>query len=269
MTDMHVHTLLSDGGLAADEICLLAKGAGLDGVAITDHDTLYGGDEQIHGVRVIPGVEMSAADEKRGRRVHILCYLWKDAAPLSALCDNILAARRTAGEIMAERVTKLYPLTKEFILKRAAGSRSVYKQHIMKALMDAGYSLSVFGDMFSELFRRGGAVREEISYPGVYEVLSAAKAAGAVTVLAHPPVYDSFELAEELVDGGYIDGIEVRHTRNRPGDEEYLSQLADRRGLIKTGGSDFHGMFSSREVQLGMCATPADELERLMQRAGR
>ncbi len=268
MTDLHIHTSLSDGHLPIEDIADLAVSKGLNSVAVTDHDTLYNGAQSIRGLKIIPGVEMSAFDYKRGRRVHLLCYMWKNAGPLSEVCKNILSARRKAGEIMIGRVADRYPITEGFIYKRAERSASIYKQHIMKALMDAGYSTSVFGPLYDELFCSGSPVRENITYPDIYDVLSAAERSGAVKVLAHPPVYDTFELAEELAAGGYIDGIEVWHSRNKPGDAGRAEDIADRYGLIKTGGSDFHGMFASRPANVGMCTTPEDELTRLFDMAG-
>lgn len=269
MTDLHIHTVLSDGSMETEEIAQLAKYAGLKAVAITNHDTLYEGDASIDGIKIIPGVEMSAYDYKRERRVHILCYMWKDKGPLASLCDKILSDRRVAGEIMIKRASEYFSIGEEFFYKRAEKSKSIYKQHIMKGLMDAGFCTSIFGADFNYLLNsESGILTEKIIYPDPYEIIEAARASGAVIVLAHPPVYDSFDLAEELAAGGYIDGIEVWHSRNRPGDSERIEKIADRYNLIKTGGSDFHGMFTSRPAQVGMCVTPDSELERLIGMAG-
>lgn len=267
MTDLHIHTVLSDGSMETEEIARLAKYAGLKSVAITNHDTLYEGGTNIGGINIIPGVEMSAYDYKRRRRVHILCYMWKDREPLSLLCDKILADRRIAGEIMIKRAAEYFSIGERFFYKRAEKSKSIYKQHIMKALMDAGFCTSIFGDDFNYLLNsESGILTEKIVYPDPYEVIETAKASGAVVVLAHPPVYDSFDLAEELAEGGYIDGIEVWHSRNRAGDSERIEKIADKYKLIKTGGSDFHGMFTSKPAQVGMCVTPDSELEHLISR---
>lgn len=268
MTDLHIHTVLSDGSMEAEEIAELAKYAGLKSVAITDHDTLYEGKETIGGINIIPGAEMSAYDYKRERRVHILCYMWKDKRPLASLCDKILSDRRAAGEIMIKRAAEHFSIGEEFFYKRAEKSRSIYKQHIMKALMDAGFCTSIFGEDFNYLLNsESGILTEKIIYPDPYKVIETARESGAVIVLAHPPVYNSFDLAEELAAGGYIDGIEVWHSRNRPGDSERIEKIADRYNLIKTGGSDFHGMFTSRPAQVGMCPTPDSEFERFICRA--
>ncbi len=268
MTDLHIHTVLSDGSIETEEIAELAGYAGLKAIAITNHDTLYEGRTSFDDVKIIPGVEMSAYDYKRGRRVHILCYMWKNREPLASLCDKILTDRRIAGEIMIKRAAEYFSIGEEFFYKRTQRSKSIYKQHIMKALMDAGFCTSIFGPDFNYLLgSESGILNEKIIYPDPYEVIKAAKSSGAVVVLAHPPVYDSFDLARELAAAGYIDGIEVWHSRNRPGDGERIEAIADEYKLIKTGGSDFHGMFTSRPAQVGMCVTPEGELERLISAA--
>jgi predicted metal-dependent phosphoesterase TrpH len=132
----------------------------------------------------------------------------------------------------------------------------------MHALMDAGYTDSIFGDLFHKLFdRNGGLAYVSVKYPDVYSVISEIHGAGGVAVLAHPGVYDSYELLEELAKQGLLEGVEVFHPRNKPGDVERLSDVANRYGLAMTGGTDFHGMYSSNPTPLGTCTTPEEQLE--------
>ena len=112
----------------------------------------------------------------------------------------------------------------------------------MHALMDAGYALSIYGEEYDKLFGSGEhSCNVPIEYPDVYEVLETVHSAGGIAVLAHPRVYDSFDLLDELLEQKRLDGIEVWHPRNQKGDSEHLLNLALEHNLIPTGGSDFHG----------------------------
>ena len=82
--------------------------------------------------------------------------------------------------------------------------------------------------------------------------------------MAHPRFYNSYELLENLCRENMIDGIEVMHPRNKEGDFDYLSSLADRYNLIKTGGSDFHGFHSMTPRPLGSCFTTDREVEKIL-----
>jgi len=92
-------------------------------------------------------------------------------------------------------------------------------------------------------------------YPDVFEVLELLQSSGAVTVLAHPSVYDSMPLLPDLIDAG-LDGVEVWHPRNTEADRTELLGIAERHGLVTTGGSDFHGMYSAGPNPFGSCTTP-------------
>ena len=141
--DLHCHTRYSDGSTPLEEVVALASLRGVDTLAITDHDTMAGcaaalqcGAEQ--GVRIIPGVEISAADVKRGGKAHILCYAPEHPERLQPLLDATTKSRREAMLVSVEKVVRLYPVSREMILRRAEGSTNIYKQHVLQALMDAG-----------------------------------------------------------------------------------------------------------------------------------
>lgn len=273
--DLHCHTIKSDGSVGAEELILLAAKQGLTAVAITDHDTFAGVETaricgEKYGVRVIPGVELSCKDPINGRKVHILCYLSKKPKALKSVCSSILSARNKAAASMIKKVQNLYPLPEKLILHHAEGSECIYKQHIMHALMDAGYSDSIFGDVFQRLFHpRTGLAWEPVSYPDVHEMIRLVHQAGGVAVLAHPGEYDSYQLLDQLAADHEIDGVEVRHSRNRPGDEEKFTAIAKRSGLLMTGGSDFHGMYTKHPRRIGFCTAGNEQLEKLLRFADR
>ena len=155
--DLHCHTKLSDGSMGIEDIVFYAKRMGLDFLAITDHDTMAGVTRatvlgQRYGIQVIPGVEISCIDSKRGRKVHMLCYLPQKPMRLESIFQKTLNQRTQAGYNMIDKVCRLFPVTKEHILRYSSSSKSIYKQHIMQALMDLGYTNTIYGDLFHQLF---------------------------------------------------------------------------------------------------------------------
>lgn len=268
--DLHCHSKLSDGSTALDDIVFYAKRAGLDALAITDHDTLAGNSRahilgERYGITIIPGVEMSTSDPKTGRRVHILCYFPHKPDRLAGMLNRTLENRRRSGEKMIENVTRYFPVTSEHIMRYANASNSIYKVHIMQALLDLGYDTCIYGSLYKELFADGvGSCWEHTDYPSLEEVLSTARSAGGVIVFAHPSVYRSMELVRELAPSGLIDGIEVHHPRNLPEDQTELLQLCEKNNLIVTGGTDFHGSNASKHANpLGTCITDDENLTKL------
>ena len=269
-SDLHCHTKISDGSLGIEELIGIAKRRGLSAISVTDHDTTAGATRAVivgnrQGVRVIHGVELSTTDTKRGnQRAHLLCYLCDHPDRLEGLCHRIGENRRAAGLEMVRKVMRYYPITPELVVKCSTGSTNIYKQHIMHALIDAGYAASFYGDVYQKLFSRdGGCARVEIEYPDTREVLAAIHEAGGIAVLAHPPVYHSEELLEELVALG-LDGVEVWHPKHTDEQTEKLLQFAKDNALVTTGGSDFHGMYASSARPLGSVAVPDDCADNLV-----
>lgn len=268
--DLHCHTKLSDGSVGLEDLIAIAKKSNIDTIAITDHDCLAGTVRgkivgERHGVNVIPGVELSAYDFVNHKNVHILCYLADSPDRLEGLCRRTALARKRASQVMALKVANRFPVSVEFILRQATGSTNLYKQHIMQALMDAGYTTSIYGELYDALFSRESEnnVICPVKYPDVYEVMTEVHAAGGIAVLAHPGVYDNFDIIDDLVQAG-LDGIEVWH----PGHDEALTERAAKAAkthkLLMTGGSDFHGLYNSKPVTLGTCSTPKENLDKLM-----
>ena len=155
--DLHVHTTLSDGSLGVEDVIAQAKRIGLDFISITDHDTMSSisrakvlGDR--YGIQTIPGVELTAWDKTRGRKVHILCYAPQKPDRLEGICRRCSEIRQSCAKETVENVLKLYPITAEDITKHVVGSKSIYKQHILHALIEYGYSNHFYGKLNDELF---------------------------------------------------------------------------------------------------------------------
>ena len=268
--DLHCHTKLSDGSVGIEELISLAKRRGLSAIAITDHDTFAGAVRGVNigkrlGLTVIPGAELSTMDTKTGRKVHILCYNCEAVARLEGICHRMLEGRKKTTTEMLKKVMRYYPLAPEMVVRCATGSTSVYKQHIMHALMEAGYADSMYGDVFNRLFgAEKGVARVENTYPDVREVLELVHSAGGIAVLAHPYLYDNIDLMKELTAEGLLDGVEVAHHSHTEEQEAELRAFAKANKLLITGGSDFHGMYGRGARAVASTSVEDDALAALL-----
>ena len=266
--DLHCHTKISDGSLGIDELLATAKRRGITALAITDHDAIAGATRAMIagkrlGIDVIHGVEFSAYDHRRGRRVHILGYMCDFPDRLEGLCRQTSTARRTAATEMVRKVLRYYPIVPESIARCASGSTAIFKQHILHALIDAGYASDFFGEVYDKLFNREtGCAYVAIEYPEVSEVIDLIHSAGGIAVLAHPYTYQSEELMQELTIEGKLDGIEVWRPTHSEEQTAALKAFAEQHGLLMTGGSDFHGMYAKAARPLG-CQAPEDTVEKM------
>ncbi len=267
--DLHCHSRVSDGSLGVDELLSIAKRRRLTAIAITDHDAVVGSTRAaIIGKRlevdVLPGVEFSAFDPQRGQKVHLLGYLCDFPDRLEGMCRRINQSRRAAATEMIRKVLRYYPIVPESITRCSSGSTTVYKQHIMHALMDAGHTDAIYGEVYDKLFSpETGCAYVAMEYPDVREVAELIHSAGGLAVLAHPAAYHNEALMEELAEEGVLDGIEAWHPNHSPEQTEQLKAFAAERKLCVTGGSDFHGMYSSVAHPLGNSDIPEDIPQRL------
>ena len=268
--DLHVHTTLSDGSLGMEEVIAQAKRIGLDFISITDHDTISSVSRakvlgERYGVQTIPGVELTAWDKTRNRKVHILCYAPQKPDRLEGICRRCSEIRQSCAKETVENVLKLYPITAEDITKHLSGSKSIYKQHILHALIEYGYSTHFYGRLNDELFNeKTGSCIVEREYPDVNYVLELIHSARGAAVLAHPMVYDSIDLIDDLASNGKLDGIEVYHYSADEEQQAMLLAKANEYDLIVTGGSDFHGLYNMRPTHLGMYTTDKDNIDRIL-----
>ena len=267
--DLHCHTKMSDGSVGIEELVSLAKRRGLTAIAITDHDTFAGAVRGVNvgkrlGIQVVPGAEISTRDTKSGKKVHILCYNCESTARLEGLCRRTLESRKKAAASMLRRVMRYYPITPELVVRCATGSAAVYKQHIMHALMDAGFADGFFGEVYHRLFNpETGVAFEPVEYPDTRETIDLIHSAGGIAVLAHPYVYDSIDLMKELVAEERLDGIEVEHPRQTAEQRTILRAFADTHHLLTTGGTDFHGMYGAQTRPVGSTTVEDTVLEAL------
>ena len=146
--------------MGIDELIAIAKRRGLTAISVTDHDTTAAATRAViigrrQGVNVVHGVEFSTMDSQRGKKAHLLCYLCDTPDRLEGMCRRTGESRKKAAMAMVRKVMRYYPITPELIVKCATGSTNIYKQHIMHALMDAGYADSIYGELYDKLFAPG------------------------------------------------------------------------------------------------------------------
>jgi hypothetical protein len=269
--DLHVHSRRSDGSYTVEDAVSLARERGLAFISFTDHDTVDGALEAVAlgealGVTVIPGIEISAWDSFRNRRVHLLGYGYDPAAPnIRRLCGPLLEARH-ANTLRQWAVLGLlgYRIGEDELRAAVGGAPVLYKQHLMKALKDAGTADGIYGSLYHQLFKEGGPASGDIRYVDAFDALKAIQADGGLAVLAHPGQLDSWDIAAELAGRG-LAGIEAYHESHTGEDCGRALALARRHGLFVTGGSDDHGDLGST-LHLGEVHCPPDLVYRLVAR---
>ncbi|MER7888438.1 PHP domain-containing protein [Micromonospora sp. NPDC094482] len=272
--DLHTHSTASDGTLSPAELVRAAADAGLDVVAITDHDSTAGWapalDALPAGLRLVRGAELSCRwfGAEPAVPLHLLAYLFDPDAPeLVAELARVRAAREERGErivnlLRADGIDVSWPE----ILAGAAGG-TVGRPHIALALIRAGLVTSTseaFGpDWLGERYR---LPKEDID---VFRAVRLVRAAGGVPVFAHPRatrrgrvVPD--ELIAELAAAG-LAGLEADHEDHSPAERAHVRGLAAELGLLVTGSSDFHG--THKTVRLGAFTTDPEAYERIVAEA--
>jgi len=264
--DLHIHTDISDGSLNTEEVIKQAKEKGLTHIAITNHDTVKGLKEAIelgkkYNIVVIPGIEISAYDYKRNRKVHLLGYgIDLEGKHVTNLCEKLLKDRDEMTLKQVQIIKSLgYDISEEEVKVYGKNSGISYKQHIMQVMIDKGYVKEIYAPLYKELFKNNGPCHMEIKYIDVFEAIDAIIKDNGLPVIAHPGQMKSYELIEELVDKGLV-GIEKYHASHSEEDYDRVDELVRLYNLIVTGGSDFHGSYAKNR-SLGCCIAPSESVE--------
>lgn len=269
--DLHLHTTASDGAFAPAALVGMAAEAGLDCIAITDHDSTDGvataqETGQTLGVRVIAGIEFNTM--WHGQSVHILGYFVDTAHPeLQAVIARQRDGRLYRAQRMVEKLAALkMPLSWEDILERADGG-AVGRPHIAKAMIAQGY-VSDSNEAFAKYLGHGMPAYVEQPKLAPSEAVALLHRAGAAAGLAHPynvegaDQVDLATLVPELAEAG-LDAIETYYTGYPAEQRTAILQMARKFGLIPTGGSDFHGGGILSQAVLGAIRVPPESLARL------
>ncbi|WP_354642209.1 PHP domain-containing protein [Kitasatospora camelliae] len=271
--DLHAHSNASDGTDSPAELVAAAVAAGLDVVALTDHDTVSGYGEAIEavqgtGLTLVPGAELSC--HIGGVSLHLLAYLFDPAEPTFAAERELVRTDRfRRGRAIVDRCRELgAPISWEQV-ERIAGSGSVGRPHIASALVEAGVVETVSDAFTAEWLANGGRadVRKHETDP--VTAVRLVRAAGGVPVFAHPGAVKrgrtvSDQVIADLAAAG-LAGLEVDHTDHDEAARAHLRGLAAELGLLTTGSSDYHG--SRKTVRLGEHTTDPAVYEALVAQA--
>lgn len=247
--DLHCHTTCSDGSVSPQEIVHLAKQMGLQGLSITDHDTIEAYKSAISvagslGIALIPGIEFSAMQDNVS--VHILGYSFVlDHPSILQLCEGHKVRRLKRNRIILELLSKnKMPITEQEVLDSLGDDiisvvHTIGRPHIAQAMVKKGYVATV-QDAFKEYIGEGRICYASGDSFSVDDTLATIHAAGGLAVVAHPHLMKSDRIINKLMEKPF-DGIECYYARLPANQHARWIKLAQKKGLLMTGGSDFHG----------------------------
>jgi predicted metal-dependent phosphoesterase TrpH len=271
--DLHTHSNRSDGTDTVDVLIRHAQQAGLDVIALTDHDTADGWVDgrraaEERGVGFVPGLEISC--KLNGISVHLLAYLPDPAYPALAQELQVIRDGRTDRiPAIVDRLNSVgVQLTVDDVLAQATGTPSVGRPHVADALVANG-TVANRSEAFDRFLAdgRAGHVPHYAMEPG--HAVDLVRAAGGVPVIAHPWGRSSARVMTEetiarLVTEHGLAGIEVDHQDHPPESREALRAIARNLGIVYTGSSDHHGA-GKIDHELGVNSTEPEQLERLLE----
>lgn len=246
--DLHTHSNRSDGTFEPEELVRRAAERELEVVALTDHDTTDGLEEAVSagvelGVEVVPGVELSAELERTS--VHVLCY-WPDLsnADLQAELTRLRDDRFRRGEQMVEKLQALgFPIRFERVRAIAAGG-NIVRPHVAQAMVEAGI-VDTEKEAFDLYIADGKPAHVPKHALDPVDATRLILDAGGICVLAHPGMWgDQTSVPEDLIErmaAAGMQGLEVDHTDHDEARRAHYRAVAERLGLVATGGSDCHG----------------------------
>ncbi|GAB3127945.1 PHP domain-containing protein [Streptomyces calidiresistens] len=262
--DLHTHSTASDGTDAPADLMRGAAAAGLDVIALTDHDTVAGHAEAAGalpaGLTLVPGCELSC--RYRGIGLHLLAYLFDPEEPALARERELLRDDRVPrARAIVRRLTDLgAPVEWERVVELAGPGGTIGRPHIATAMVEAGIVPDVAAAFTPEWIADGGRAHVDKHELDAVAAVRLVRAAGGVTVFAHPMAVKRGRVlpesaVAELAEAG-LDGIEADHMDHDAAARRRVRELAGELGLLVTGSSDYHG--SRKTCVLGEHTTDPD-----------
>lgn len=264
--DLHNHSKYSDGILTVKELINLAHDKKIDIMGLTDHDSVFGVDEAYSygkeiGVKVLKGMELSTFHE--GQTVHIVCYFKNNIIPkeLYDFSQNIIDTRLQRAHRMIDNIKDYYKINidEDFLFKDACiVTRGNMYQCIIHSnpAIDHSYAQQMISDN-SPCYIPASKMTTEDGIKFLNSI-------GAFKILAHPTLIKR-ELLSEILDLGF-DAIEARYPKNKDGEEEFFRAEAQKRGMLISAGSDYHG--DDKHAMIGSSTLSYEEFVPIKNRLG-
>jgi predicted metal-dependent phosphoesterase TrpH len=273
LIDLHTHSAVSDGTDTPAELIAAAAAAGLDVVALTDHDTTAGWaaaqEARPAGLTVVPGMELSCRyfpSDQPAIAVHLLAYLFDPLHPsFAAERARLREERLSRGErIVTALAADGYPVDWDLIVARSGGG-VVGRPHIARALVEGGVVDSV-DHAFATLLHHRSPYYAAKADTDVLDGIRLVREAGGVPVFAHGLATARGRVVGDdaiaaMTAAGLL-GLEVDHPDHTPDQRAHLGALTDGLGLIRTGSSDYHG--TNKRTPIAACTTGPDQYEALL-----
>ena len=266
--DLHIHSTASDGRYSPPELVRMAVNAGLTIIALTDHDTVDGiipaleAAKEFPVLTVIPGVELST-DTSSGE-VHVLGYFIDYTnKEFQASLERMRNSRANRAEQMVTKLNEIGCNIKLERIKEIAGNGALGRAHVAQALLEKGYITS-FKEAFTKYIGHdcpAYVAREKLSPT---EAVQLVLKANGLPVLAHPfTTLNPESVVKDLKTVGLV-GLEIYYAGYLPSEMNILLNLAQKYGLIPTGGTDYHGIDADSEITIGGTDVPIHFVEKLI-----
>ncbi len=264
-SDLHIHTFYSDSTASPQEVVDEALAAGLSAIAITDHDIVEGVAPSVaaakaHALEVVPGVELSSEFENTD--IHVLGYFVDfEQGPLVEKIDLFLEARVKRMKQMILNLKSIGVNNIEYEeVSALTKSRAVGRAHLAMMLFQKGWVTDI-KSAFEKYIGPGcpGYAPKYKQTP--FEAIDLINASGGVAVMAHPMLTQKDELIPRLVAAG-LKGLEVYYPNTINTVTQFYERIAQKHGLIATGGSDAHGK-AKPYTYIGKRTVPSDVVEQL------
>lgn len=271
--DLHIHTIASDGILTAEELVKQASLKGLKAIAITDHDA-WDAIEPISslafkvGIEVIPGIELSTTIDQA--EIHILGYFIDYSRP--HFQERVRHFKNIRIERAYRMVEKLAELGVRIEISRVleiAGSGSVGRPHVARALTEEGYVGSI-DEAFTRYLGNGCAAYVPKNFLTPKESFDLIHSVGGLAFYAHPGIENRDDLISQFISQG-MDGVEAWHAKHSIIQVKNYLELAAQKGFLVCGGSDCHSdnLLNNTNSNIKVPYAAVEKMKEYLERKGK